>query len=404
MNDGVARQWWERPDLNYEDGKLKFAGNTVSELARRHGTPGFFYNARRITENIRRLHQALEQAGFTDRFRILFAMKANRFAPLLTYIKMSGLAGIDACSPNEVEHAISCGFTPNDISFTNTSLSRDDMRRLTEWDGMSMNCDSIHAIQKWGELGPGRDIGIRINPAAGIGRAGNDKLQYSGALTSKFGIYREQLPDALAMAKRYNLRINKIHFHTGCGYLTPELESWESVIKECLWFVDQIETVETVNVGGGLGVPHVANDAPLDLARWAGILREHFLQRPVKIEIEPGDFIAKDAGILCLTVNAVEKKQDTVFVGVNAGFSIALEPAVYGLPFQPVPAQLRRGEMRTVSIAGHINEALDIFYHDIELPPLLEDDCLVLLNAGAYSSSMASNHCMRGQFKEFLIV
>lgn len=404
MNDVGARfQWWERPDLKYKNGKLQFAGLVVSELVRRHGTPCFFYNATRFTDNINRLHQALEQAGFSDRFRILYAMKANRFAPLLTYLKTSGLVGIDACSPNEVEHAISCGFKPEDISFTNTSLSRDDLSRLTQWDGMSMNCDSIHAIQKWGELGPGRDIGIRINPAVGIGRAGNDKLQYSGAMTSKFGIYREQLPDAIAMAKRYDLKITKLHFHTGCGYLTPELASWESIIKTCLWFVDQIDTVKTVNVGGGLGVPHVAGDEPLDLAKWAGILREHFLTRQLKIEIEPGDYIAKDAGILCLTVNAVEKKQATTFVGVNAGFAIALEPAVYGLPFQPVPAQIREGQKQVVSLAGHINEALDIFYHDIELPPLVEDDCLVLINAGAYSSSMASNHCMRGQFKEFLL-
>jgi diaminopimelate decarboxylase len=33
-----------------------------------------------------------------------------------------------------------------------------------------------------------------------------------------------------------------------------------------------------------------------------------------------------------------------------------------------------------------------------------EDDVFALLNAGAYSSSMASNHCLRGDFKEFLLL
>ena len=61
------------------------------------------------------------------------------------------------------------------------------------------------------------------------------------------------------------------------------------------------------------------------------------------------------------------------------------------------------GPMQKVTIAGHINEALDVFYTDIELSPLEEDDTLVLINAGAYSTSMASNHCMRGEFKEFLL-
>jgi diaminopimelate decarboxylase len=105
-----------------------------------------------------------------------------------------------------------------------------------------------------------------------------------------------------------------------------------------------------------------------------------------------------------LSVNSVEMKQNTRFAGVNAGFNIALEPAVYNMPFQPVLAQLRDGAPERVTIVGNINEALDVFYHNIELPPLKTDDMLVLINAGAYSSSMASNHCMRGDFKEFLLM
>ncbi len=380
-----------------------FAGHDVSRLADRHGTPAFFYSASRLTANIDRLHAALAAAGLEDRSRLLYAMKANRFAPLLTYLKATGKVGIDACSPNEVEHAISCGFQPDEISFTNTSLSNNDLQRLTRLDGLSMNCDSLHAIRKWGELGRGRDIGIRVNPGIGIGRADNDKLHYSGANTTKFGIYKEQFHEAIALARQYDLNITKIHFHTGCGYLTPELDCWEGIIQECLWFVDQIETVKIVNVGGGLGVPHVATDKPLDLPKWAQILTRHFAPRPVTLEIEPGDYLVKDSGILLLTVNSIETKRDKCFVGVNAGFNIALEPAVYGLPFLPLPARPRPGATQRVSIAGHINEALDIFYHDIDLPPLAEDDGLVLMNAGAYSSSMASNHCMRGEFKEFLL-
>ena len=397
------KDWWQREDLDYKDGQLYFAGRATSTLAKAHGTPAFFYHGGRVAQNAQRLHSALEQAGFKDRYRILYAMKANRFAPLLSFLKSTGLVGIDACSPNEVEHAISCGFRADEISFTNTSLSRQDYERLNRIDGMGMNCDSLTAIRKWGELGRGRDIGIRINPAIGLGRADNDKLQYSGANTTKFGIYREQFAEAITLAHEYDLRITRIHFHTGCGYLTPQLDYWESIIQECLWFVEQLNTVEVVNVGGGLGVPHTAYDKPLDLDAWAAVLARNFLQRPVRIEIEPGDYLLKDSGILLLTVNTVEQKKEREFVGVNAGFNIALEPAVYGLPFQPVPVIVREGLARKVTIAGHINEALDIFATDMELPPLEEDDLLALINAGAYSSSMASNHCMRGEFKEFLL-
>ena len=395
--------WWQRPDLCYQDDRLIFANRDVATLATEHGTPSFFYSAARLRSNIDRLLLALTRAGLQDSSRLLYAMKANRFAPLLTFLKLSGKIGIDACSPNEVEHAISCGFRADEISFTATSLSRDDLQRLTVLKGLSVNCDSLHAIKKWGELGAGREIGIRVNPGMGIGRADNEKLHYSGIATTKFGIYREQFQEAIELAARYKLTISKIHFHTGCGYLTPQLDCWGGIIEACLWFIDQVNSVRVVNVGGGLGVPHVQADQPLDLTKWAGILARHFGERDVMLEIEPGDYLVKDAGILLLSVNGVESKRDTCFVGVNAGFNIALEPAVYGLPFQPVPALPRAGAARSVSIAGNINEALDIWYKDIALPPLHEDDCLVLINAGAYSSSMASNHCMRGDFKEFLL-
>ncbi|MDH5572838.1 MAG: diaminopimelate decarboxylase, partial [Gammaproteobacteria bacterium] len=366
-------------------------------------TPTFVYNARRVTENIRRIHNALDDAELDDQYRIYYAMKANRFPPLLTHIKKSGLAGIDACSPSEVEHAISCGFRAENVSFTATSLSPRDFERLSRIKGLTINCDSLHSIRRWGEMGSGRNIGIRVNPAMGVGRAQNDKLQYCGCNTTKFGIYKEQFNEAIELAKQFDLTINRIHFHTGCGYLTPQLKIWDEIIKECFWFVDQLDTVEYVNVGGGLGVPHIESDSPLDLHQWAQILAKHFRPRKIKLEVEPGDYIVKDAGILLLNVNMIEQKKDTCFVGLDAGFNIALEPAVYNLPFQPVPVIQRKGEASKVTLIGNINEALDVWYSDIDLPPMQENDTLALINAGAYSSSMASNHCMRGEFSEFLL-
>ncbi len=397
--------WWEREDLHYRDGQLLFAGRVVEDLARQFGSPSFFYSAARISANIGRLHAALNDAGFTDgRHGVNYAMKANRFPPLLTFLKTTGLCTIDACSPQEVEHAISCGFSPEEISFTATSLSKGDFDRLSRLDGLIMNCDSLYAIRQWGERRPGRSIGIRINPAVGVGRAHNELLQYSGGRTTKFGIYREQFDEAIELAARFGLTIERIHFHTGCGYLTPQLPVWEKVVEECLWFIDRLDRVKTVNVGGGLGVPHVSRDEPLDLGRWAEIIRKYFLPRNLRVEVEPGDYLIKDAGLLVLTVNAVEQKKDTLFVGVDAGFNLAVEPAVYGLPFQPVPARRRQGDELRVTVVGNINEALDVWYSDVPLTPLASADTLALINAGAYSSSMSSNHCMRGEFREFLLL
>ncbi|MCL1980952.1 MAG: diaminopimelate decarboxylase, partial [Proteobacteria bacterium] len=257
--------WWQRDDLGYRDGNLFFAGRPVQALADQFGTPAFVYSAARVRANIERLHDALTTAGLAGRFSLYYAMKANRFAPLLTWLAQSGLCGIDACSPAEVEHAVSCGFSPEEISLTATSLSARDLDLLARYHGLFMNCDSLHAIRSWGTRKPGATIGLRVNPGMGIGRAANDKLHYAGAITTKFGIYEEQFAEALATAKRYDLRVAKIHFHAGCGYLTPQLEQLERIISFCLRFVEAAGEVCRVNIGGGLGVPHVAADQPLDL-------------------------------------------------------------------------------------------------------------------------------------------
>lgn len=395
--------WWQRDGLCYRDEYLIFAGQPVQKLARQFGTPSFVYSGARVEANLRRVRHALDAAGLAGRSSIFYAMKANRFAPLLRFIRQTGLCGIDACSPNEVRHAIDSGFSASDISFTATSLSDADFTELASYDGLFMDCDSLHAIRRWGELKPGSEIGIRINPAVGISRACNDKLQYAGCNTSKFGIYWEQFEQALELAKDYKLTVSKIHFHTGCGYLSAELEQLDRVLHACMKFVDAATEVRRVNIGGGLGVPHLASDQPLDLEQWSAVLNRHFANRELHIEVEPGDYICKDAGLLLVSKTYVERKRDTLFVGVDAGFNIAPEPAYYGLPFQPVPLFIDDGPLITAHVVGNINEALDVWYENARLPELKDHDYLALINAGAYSASMASNHCMRGEFKEFLL-
>ena len=59
--------------------------------------------------------------------------------------------------------------------------------------------------------------------------------------------------------------------------------------------------------------------------------------------------------------------------------------------------------LKPVTIAGNINEALDIWAEQAQLPPLREGDYLAFINAGGYASAMSSNHCMRGEFYERLL-
>jgi diaminopimelate decarboxylase len=56
-----------------------------------------------------------------------------------------------------------------------------------------------------------------------------------------------------------------------------------------------------------------------------------------------------------------------------------------------------------LSIAGNINEAIDVLGMEIEMHRPVEGDYLAIVNAGGYGSSMSSNHCMRGEFSEYIL-
>lgn len=398
-----ASNWWVRDDLAYRDQRLTLAGRDLGVLARQSGLPSFFYSGRRVEQKLSQLNHALQTTGLDT--RIHYAMKANRYPPLLTTMRLSGQCGVDVCSPGEMQLALQCGFEQRDISYTATSVSDEDIASLVRHPEVWVNCDSLSAIRRLGEAAPGRAIGIRINPALGVGYGDNELLRYSASgSTTKFGIYAEQFPEALALAAHHRLRVEGIHLHTGCGYLSGQLDHWASILMTARGFLEQLTEPRFINLGGGLGVPHYAGDLPLDLEAWAAVIRRSFGGLGVRVLVEPGDFIVKDAGVLVLEVNTVEQKRDTLFVGVNGGFNLAIEPAFYQLPCAPLPCLQRAGETQRVTIAGNINEALDIWARNIELPPILERDQLAFINAGGYASAMASNHCMRGRFNEYLLL
>lgn len=113
----------------------------------------------------------------------------------------------------------------------------------------------------------------------------------------------------------------------------------------------------------------------------------------------------KDAGVLLVRVNTVEDKSGVRFVGVDAGFNIQNLAAYYHTPYVVAPLRWPAGaRTERVTIAGNINEAMDLLAEDIVLPALAEGDLIALLNVGGYGSSASSNHCMRGRFREYLLI
>ena len=391
--------WWERPDLRYRGGRLEFGGRDLSALAA-EGTPSYVYRAGRVCENLGRLRAALDAAGAPH--DAYFALKANRFAPLLAALRAHGGCGIDACSPAEVRLALSVGFHESDVSFTGHAVADVDLDALRAHPGVHVNCDAISTIRRLGARCPGRTIGIRLNP--GLGAGYNERLRYAGEKPTKFGVYPDRLDEAFAIARSAGLTVDTLHFHIGSGYQGDALEVLERVLHGVARILDANPGIRRLNVGGGLGVRMTESDVPMDLARWAALIAAVTRPRGLRVAVEPGDYLVKDAGLLLAQVNTVEEKAGTRFVGVNAGLGILNLMAYYRIPYVVAPLCLRPGGATgRVTISGNINEAMDLLAEDVEVADLQEGDFLALLNVGGYGSAAASNHCMRGEFREALL-
>ena len=154
--------------------------------------------------------------------------------------------------------------------------------------------------------------------------------------------------------------------------------------------------VAEVNVGGGLGMPAREDERAVDLDAYAAVLARHLGPLGVTMACEPGDLLSKDAAILLGEVVTVERRRGVTFVGLDFGWNINISYFVYRFAQELVICRAA-GAARTeiVTVAGHINEAGDIFAEDYPMAPVEEGDIVATLNAGGYLQAMSSTHCLR---------
>jgi diaminopimelate decarboxylase len=386
-----AVPWWSRDGLAVRSGRLLFGGRDAEELAREHGTPLYVYDPARLAANVQRLATALERASV--RHQLLYAIKANRHPALLRRLRALERVGIDACSPNEVAHALESGFRPEEISYTGTNLSDRDLDRILPHP-LILNLDSMSAVRRVGARAPGRRIGLRVNPQVGTGYSA--QLTYAGEKPTKFGVYADRLAEVIEEARRLRLDVRGLHFHVGSGWLHGGLAVFEDALTRVCALARMIPGLEYVNVGGGLGIPLHESDRAVDLDAYAGAIARHLGPLGVRVFCEPGDFLVKDAGVLLVEIVTVEEKGGVLFVGVDCGFNAFGLPVFYRYHQEVVLCRAADAAPAiTATVAGHINEAGDLFAEGCRLPEVREGDVLALLNAGGYGAAMASYHCAR---------
>ena len=393
---------WEHEGVRVTDGRLLVAGRDAEALAHAHGTPLYVFDVTSVTEQARALRDALARAGLRPRVRL--ALKAQRAPEALAALRSlaapgsPGAAGVDVCSPGELLHALANGFEAGEISYTGTNLSERDLDVIVPT-GVHVNLDLLTQLERYGRRCPGRTIGLRLNPRAGVMR-GHEESLYSGGRPTKFGIYEEDLDEALAVARRHGLVIDTVHVHLANGILDDELPAYDAALAPVARMTERLLAagcpLVEVNAGGGLGTPLLPGESPLDLDAYAGILARRFGHLDVAVGVEPGEFLTNLSGVLLAEVVSVEDRLGATFVGLDVGWNVFNDPYVYGRPAEAVvAARARAPRDQVVTLAGHINEGNDVFGTDMPFPSVREGEIVALASTGGYCAGMWTDHCMR---------
>ena len=350
-------------------------------------------------EQVRAAAQRLLSLDSVD--RVLYSMKANPHRDILAALADCGL-GIECVSLPEARHALASApaLTPDDLLLTTNFAGRAELQQALAM-GLKTTIDNVYILEHWGADLAGREIFLRLDPGSGLG---HHKMVRTAGSNAKFGIPLDELERARRLARAHDIRITGLHAHTGSGILHPD--NWHRTLQTLGEAARELEEVEVINLGGGLGVPDRSDELPLDLAALDAGLKQlkHDLIRPIRVWLEPGRYLVSEAGVLIARVNQTKGKGDVRYVGIATGMNSLIRPALYGAWHEIVNlSRLDEPGDHVYNVVGPICETGDILGLDRLLPECREGDLILIGNAGAYGAAMASRYNLREPASEIIL-
>ena len=402
-------------DFRYVGNKLFCERVAVESLVKKHGTPLYVYSQHTLTDHFQKLDRALAPLDHL----VCFAMKANsNLAVMRTFANLD--SGFDVVSEGELRRVIAAGGDPAKCVFAGVGKTEREIEFALRKGIYSFNVESepeLHRINRVAaRLKKIAPVAVRVNP--NVDAHTHAKIT-TGTYENKFGIAIEQVEGVYARASKLkNLRLRGLQMHIG-SQLT-ETRPFELAVKKVLPLVAKLAArydFEFFSIGGGLGIIYeralesgaaawwksAGAKRILTPASYANTLVPLLEPLHLKILIEPGRFIAGNAGILVTRVEYVKRTGTKNFVIVDAAMNDLIRPAFYDSYHEIVPLIRRGGVPIPSDVVGPICESGDFFCKDRPLPRVGEGDYLALLSAGAYGSVMASNYNTRGLAAEVLV-
>jgi diaminopimelate decarboxylase len=399
--------------MEYSSNVLHIGGMSATELASRFGTPLYAYDAAVLRRQIARVRDAFAALPF----RPFYAMKANSNVSILRLVREQGF-GCDAVSPGEIFLAMQAGFSAENIWFTCSNVSDDDLCAIPD-PNIVINVNSVVEIDRIVALGLPNPIALRVNPSVG---AGHHADVITAGDSVKFGIDMAEIGSARMLVEDSGRRVVGLHAHIGSGVDTtaPLLAAARCLLELAPLF----SHLRFINFGGGIATPYRPGDPEFPIEQYgaelAALAAPLLRERNLTAILEPGRYLVAESGTLLSRVTSKRISAGVEWIGVDTGFNHLVRPSKYGAYHHILNASNgSNASLRTswdpnakrddLVVAGNLCESGDVFTRAdgrVQTRPLDRTrvgDLLAFCDAGAYGFSMASHYNARLLPPEVLI-
>lgn len=373
----------------------------ISKIAAEVGTPFYLYSEQKLRDNFKSFADAVKPL---KKATVCFAVKSN-FNPTILKILAGMGAGADIVSGGELELALQAGVPADKIVFSGVGKTRAELTAAITAGIKQINAESESEIRLINEIAIGLNktaaVGIRVNPD--VDARTHEKIT-TGKKENKFGINWNDARRLFLSAEQFKrISLHGIEVHVGSQILelSPFREAFVKTKKMLNDLKEHGVSIQTVDVGGGLGVAYKTDESAPSPADYIAVLQDVLGDFDGEFVFEPGRCISGDAGVLVASVVRVKQTGDKRFAVLDAGMSDLVRPAMYDA-YHNIEAVKGGEASERYDVVGPICESADIFGKDRMLPELNEGDLIAIETAGAYGAAMASNYNGRPLIAEVL--
>jgi ornithine decarboxylase len=316
--------------------------------------------------------------------KVFYAVKANPDMETLKFMDSLGL-GFEIASEGELKMLAALGVGTERIISSNPVKSLKFLDMAASHGLGHFAYDSQAEVEKLADYVPGASVYLRLSVP-------NEGSEWP--LSRKFGVEIDQALKLLIYAGEKGLEPAGITFHVGSQCLNKY--NWNTAIYKAreLWEMAGRKGVKLrfLNIGGGYPINYTKSVVGVEAIEKNidRLLAENF-PGDTEVFIEPGRAVVGDAGVFVATVIGKARRGDENWIYIDLGVFNGLMESVGGISYSYVLEHSGRGgRAGRYVVAGPSCDSFDVIDKEVRLPEPEVGDLVLILAAGAYTVSYAS--------------